>query len=125
MADMIDRVTLLIVDDHAAFRAYARRMLDAEGFDVIGDVADGESAVETAERLEPDAVLLDIQLGDGIDGFEVARRLAGLPHPPQVVLASSRQASAYGSRLTDAPVRGFVSKEELSGQALAVLLGDH
>ncbi|MGI9084072.1 MAG: response regulator [Aeromicrobium sp.] len=123
MADKIDRMTLLIVDDHATFRTYARSMLVAEGYDVIGDVADGESAVEAAERLEPTAVLLDIQLGDGIDGFEVARRLAPLPHPPQVVLASSREASAYGSKLTDAPVRGFVSKEDLSGKALTELLG--
>lgn len=123
MPDKIDRMTLLIVDDHAAFRAYARAMLDAQGYDVIGDVADGQSAVEAAERLEPDAVLLDIQLGDGIDGFEVARRLATLPHPPKVVLASSREASDYGSRLTDAPVRGFVSKEALSAEALTDLLG--
>jgi DNA-binding NarL/FixJ family response regulator len=124
MPDRIDRMTLLIVDDHAAFRTYARSMLDAEGYTVIGDVADGESAVEAAERLEPDVVLLDIQLGDGIDGFEVARRLAALPHPPKVVLASSREASAYGSKLTDAPVRGFVSKEDLSGEVLTELLGN-
>ncbi|MGA9100698.1 response regulator [Aeromicrobium sp.] len=124
MPDTIGRMTLLIVDDHAAFRTYARSMLDAEGFDVVGDVADGESAVAAVETLGPDAVLLDIQLGSGIDGFEVARRLAALPHPPRVVLASSREASTFGSRLTEAPVRGFVSKEELSGQALAALLGD-
>ncbi len=124
MPDKINRMTLLIVDDHAAFRTYARSMLAADGYDVVGDVADGESAVAAAEQLEPDAVLLDIQLGSGIDGFEVARRLAELPHPPQVVLASSREASAFGSRLIDAPVRGFVSKEELSGQALGALLGD-
>ena len=124
MPDRIGHMTLLIVDDHAAFRAYARSMLDAEGYDVVGDVADGESAIAAAVSLEPDAVLLDIQLGYGIDGFEVARRLAELPHPPRVVLASSREASAFGSRLTEAPVRGFVSKEELSGQTLAALLGD-
>jgi DNA-binding NarL/FixJ family response regulator len=117
-------MTLLIVDDHAAFRAYARTLLDSEGFEVIGDVADGEAAVAAARELQPDAVLLDIQLGDGPDGFEVARRLSELPHPPRVVLASSREATDYGSRLTDAPVRGFVSKEDLSGAALSALLGD-
>lgn len=122
MSGTMGRMTLLIVDDHAAFRAFARKMLDAEGHEVVGDVADGESAVEAAERLHPDAVLLDIQLGDGIDGFEVARRLALLPNPPQVVLASSRSASDYGSTLADAPVRGFVAKEELSGAALSALL---
>ena len=124
MTGNITPMTLLIVDDHDAFRSYARSMLEAEGYDVVGDVADGEAAVTVAEQLVPDAVLLDVQLGDGIDGFEVARRLAALPHPPRVVLASSREASVYGSKLADAPVRGFVSKEELSGGALAELLRD-
>lgn len=122
MPDKIEGMTLLLVDDHDAFRSFARTMLVAEGFDVVGEVADGESVVDAVERLAPDAVLLDIQLGNGIDGFEVARRLAALPHPPQVVLASSREASAYGSLLAEAPVRGFVRKDDLSGAALTALL---
>ena len=115
-------MTLLIVDDHADFRTFARSMFDAEGYEVVGDAADGKSAIEVAERLEPDVVLLDVQLGDGIDGFEVADRLAALRNPPQVVLSSSRDASAYGSKLTNAPVRGFIPKHDLSGAALSALL---
>ncbi len=67
-------LTVLIVDDHPSFRASARVLLEAEGFDVIGEAADGTSGIEEASRLRPDLVLLDVQLPD-IDGFDVASRL--------------------------------------------------
>src|SRR5689334_23330505 len=65
--------TVLIVDDHEAFRRFARALLQAEGFDVVGEAEDAASAVETAARLRPQLVLLDIQLPDE-DGFAVAGR---------------------------------------------------
>lgn len=97
-------------------------MLEEDGFDVVGEAADGESAVDVVRSLAPDVVLLDIQLRDGIDGFEVARQLAELPHPPQVVLISSRDEETYASRLAETPVEGFVSKDQLSGTAVRALL---
>ena len=115
------RPTVLIVDDHAGFRASARALLELQGFEVVGDVADGESALDAAERLRPDVVLLDIQL-PGIDGFDVADRLSAIPSPPRVVLISSRRRSAYELRLPRAPVAGFLGKHELSGTALAALI---
>lgn len=115
------RPTVLIVDDHAAFRAAARSLLEAEGYDVVGEAIDGPDAVVEAERLRPQVVLLDIQL-PGMDGFVVAERLAGTPHAPDVVLVSSRDAVSYGSRLGRAPARGFLAKSELTGAALARLL---
>lgn len=114
-------MSLLIVDDHAGFRSFAGMLLAGEGFDVIGDAPDGESALESVKRLRPDVVLLDVQL-PGIDGFEVARRLAATPGGPRVVLTSSREASDYGSRLTAAPASGFLPKTQLSGAALTRLL---
>jgi response regulator receiver domain-containing protein len=65
--------SVLIVDDHEAFRRFARALLQAEGFDVVGEAEDAASAVETAARLRPQLVLLDIQLPDE-DGFAVAGR---------------------------------------------------
>ena len=63
---------VLIVDDHAPFRALARRVLTADGFDIVGDATDGASALDAARALRPDVVLLDVQLPD-VDGFRVAR----------------------------------------------------
>jgi DNA-binding NarL/FixJ family response regulator len=116
------RPTVLIVDDHRGFRESARELLESEGFEVVGEAADGADAVAEAARLCPEVVLLDIQL-PGMDGFGVAERLAGLSRPPAVVLISSREAVAYGPRLASACARGFLAKRELSGAALACLLG--
>jgi CheY-like chemotaxis protein len=116
------RPTVLIVDDHEAFRQSASALLEAEGFAVLGEAADGGTAIVESERLRPDVVLLDIQLPD-VDGFTVAERLAAVPEPPTVVLISSREAEAYGPRLEAASAQGFISKRELSGAALAALIG--
>jgi DNA-binding NarL/FixJ family response regulator len=116
------RRTVVIVDDHVAFRASARELLDAEGFDVIGEAADGAEAVEAVAALRPDVVLLDVQL-PGVDGLAVAEQLASAPDPPAVVLISSRDAGAYGPRLRETPARGFIPKSGLSGEALTALVG--
>ena len=114
-------MTVLIVDDHPSFRASARRLLEAEGFDVIGEAGDGQAAIAAAQQLQPDLVLLDVQLPD-LNGFDVAARLAELDLPCAVVLTSSRNAAEYGPLVTEAAVRGFVPKSELSGAVLTALL---
>ncbi len=93
----------------------------AGGYDVVGLAADGAEALTQAVLLRPDVVLLDVLLPD-VDGFGVAERLAGLAEPPVVVLVSSRTRTELGSRLDDAPVRGFLCKEELTLQRLAELI---
>lgn len=113
--------SVLVVDDHAGFRASATALLKAEGYRVVGTAATGMDAVRQGRRLRPDLVLLDIRLPD-IDGITVAERLAGLSPAPTVVLVSSRSASVYGHRLQTAPVHGFLSKATLSGAALRALL---
>jgi DNA-binding NarL/FixJ family response regulator len=113
--------TVLIVDDHPAFRDAARSLLEAEGFDVVGEAGDGHQALAVAQVLQPDVVLLDVQL-PGIDGFEVADRLAARNASAAVVLISSRDADTYGARLASAPATGFLAKRDLTGAALARLL---
>lgn len=114
-------LSLLIVDDHAGFRGFAHALFSAQGFDVAGEAADGESALVQVQRLRPDVVLLDVQL-PGIDGFEVAWLLSRQVSPPRVVLTSSRQAADFGDRLRRAPVLGFIPKHELSGTTLTSLV---
>src|SRR4051794_32175151 len=112
---------VLIVDDHATFRAAARALLETDGFEVVGEAPTGADAVDACARLAPDVVLLDVQLPD-LDGFGVARELAEADEPPRVVLVSSRSRSAYRRRLADAPVSGFLNKAELSAESLGALL---
>jgi DNA-binding NarL/FixJ family response regulator len=115
------RPTVLIVDDHEGFRTSARALLEADGFDVVGESADGGGALRAVSELRPQVVLLDIQLPD-MDGFAVATRLAETSDPPAVILISSRDAAAYGPRLRATPSRGFIPKSELSGKTLADLI---
>jgi DNA-binding NarL/FixJ family response regulator len=113
---------ILVVDDHAGFRSFARTLLRAEGFDVVGEAADAAGAVDAAVRLRPELVLLDVRLPDGC-GFDVAERLASQPQPPVVVLCSSRDAASYRHRLAETSARGFIAKRELTGDALRELAG--
>ena len=116
---MQSSAAILIVDDHDGFRAFARVMLEADGF-TVAEAATGAEATEAARIVRPGLVLLDIQLPD-FDGFEVARRLAAAPAgglAPVVVLTSTREASDYGARITLSPAAGFLPKDQLSGAAL-------
>jgi DNA-binding NarL/FixJ family response regulator len=110
--------TVLIVDDHPSFRASARMLLESEGFEVIGEAEDGMSALRAVRELNPDVVLLDVQLPD-IDGPEVAARLRANGSGPAIVLTSSRDRDDLAAV---AGVRGFIPKSELSGAALEALL---
>ena len=114
--------TVLIVDDHARFRRFARGLLEADGFTVVGEAADGESALVAADALRPELVLLDVLL-PGIDGFTVAERLAGAARPPIVVLTSSRAADEFGGRLSRTTAHVFIRKDDITGAALATLTG--
>ena len=82
--------TVLIVDDHPGFRSSARMLLEAEGFEVVGEAADGRTAISAARDLEPDVVLLDVQLPD-LDGFEVSARLTANGARPAVVHVEPRR----------------------------------
>ena len=115
--------SVLIVDDHPSFRASARMLLEAEGFEVVGEAENGLSAISAVEALRPDIVLLDVQLPD-IDGIEVAARLTanGSEGGPAIVLTSSRDLADLGPVRERCAVRGFIPKAELSGAALEALL---
>jgi DNA-binding NarL/FixJ family response regulator len=112
---------VLIVDDHAGFRTAARRLLEASGYEVVGEADNGISVLAVVDELRPDVVLLDIHLPD-IDGFAVAEQLAEQDARPAIVLISSRDARAFRRRLATNPARGFIAKSELSGDALAALV---
>lgn len=113
--------TVLVVDDHPGFRACARRLLEGQGYRVIGEAQDGASALSSARALRPQLALVDVHLPD-TDGFEVATRLAALESPPAIVLISSHDRAELDDLVTDNPARGFLPKDELSREAIEALL---
>jgi CheY-like chemotaxis protein len=109
---------VVLVDDDERFRALASRALAADGVDIVAEIANGEEAVGTVARWQPDVVLVDIRL-PGIDGLEVARRLQVAEGGSAVILISTCDA-ASGRRMATGLAAGYLPKEELS---LAGILG--
>lgn len=113
--------TVLIVDDHAAFRSLARQLLQADGYDVIGEATDGQAGLDAVRQLCPDVVLLDVRLPD-MDGFAVAGRLTACGCTSAVVVTSSSDDPLYPERATRNGARGFLAKHDVSGATLDRLL---
>src|SRR5262245_31664582 len=113
------RNSALIVDDHAAFRASARALLEEEGYEVVAETESGEEAIELVSTLSPDLVLLDVALPD-LSGLEVAERLASTRS--NIVLVSSRDPRDFGPRLRGSGAAGFIPKDELSSETLSDVL---
>jgi DNA-binding NarL/FixJ family response regulator len=114
--------TVLIVDDHPSFRASARAVLESDGFDVVGEAADGATALAAVDALAPEVVVLDIQLPD-MTGFDVCAALERRDGArPDIILVSSRDGSDFGDLIAASCACGFVPKGELSGDVVASLL---
>jgi DNA-binding NarL/FixJ family response regulator len=112
------RTRVLIVDDDARFRALARALLEASGYVVVGEAADGEQALEAARRLRPDAAVLDVQLPDA-DGFVLARRLADANDGLRILLTSVDPTVATPAALAQSGALKFVPKDDLAVTDLA------
>jgi DNA-binding NarL/FixJ family response regulator len=105
----------IVVDDHPAFRASARRLLELTGYEVVGEASDGASGLALAREQEPELVLLDIALPD-MSGFDVAEELAETS--ASVVFVSSRDQRDLGRRATKSGALGFIPKDRLSEESL-------
>lgn len=111
---------VLLVDDHAGFRASAAALLAAEGLPITAQASSGEEALELVDELSPDLILLDLLL-PGLDGVDVAWQLAGRS-PAAIILISSHEGALADPRVRAAPVRGFISKRDLTSAAIWRLL---
>lgn len=112
---------IVIVDDDPSFLKTVRLLLEAEGFVVVGEALNGIDGVAAVAELEPDIVLVDVNLPD-IDGFEVVARLANGGRSPPVVLTSIRSAADFGDLIETSGADAFISKAEISGEALTEVL---
>ena len=115
------RPRIVIVDDDASFLATVRLLLESEGFVVVGEAQNGLDALAAVPALEPDIVLVDVTLPD-IDGFQVVERLAEGGYASPVVLTSIRSAEDFGDLVQRSSAQGFITKAELSGEALAQIV---
>src|SRR3954454_8339619 len=111
--------TVLIVDDHAGFRRQARRVLEAEGYEVIGEAGTGAGGIDAASRLAPDVVLLDVHLPDA-SGFDIVSRM----RTSSVVLISTHDRQDYAELTSNSGARGFLAKDQLTGTSLEALVAD-
>ena len=120
-ADMA--LSVVIADDSARFRDSARALLEREGMDVLAVASTPDDAVEQVRQRRPDVVVLDLHFGT-VSGLEVARLLtADRESTPAVVLVSTVSAEDVEPLLDGSPVRGFVSKIDLSAAAVASIVG--
>jgi CheY-like chemotaxis protein len=113
---------VLIVDDNTPFLDAARSLLELEGLDVAGVASTSADALRRVEQLRPDAVLVDISLA-GESGLDLARSLAardggGWP----VILMSTHAEADFADLIAESPASGFVSKVELSAEAIRRIL---
>jgi len=115
-------VRLLIVDDNARFVQAARRLLQRQGVDVVGVALDGEAAVRLAQELQPDSVLVDIELG-AESGFDLATRLT-TEHHQRVVLISAHSEAEFTDLIATSPALGFIAKADLSLRRITEVLED-
>lgn len=109
---------VLIVDDQEPFRSAARMVVGlADGFEVAGEAATGEEAVEMATDLRPDLVLMDINL-PGIDGLEATRLIMAQLPETKIIIMSTYEAGEFEQRALDAGAVSFISKSDFDPDAL-------
>jgi DNA-binding NarL/FixJ family response regulator len=108
----------LIVDDNRGFLAAARTLLERDGLTIAGVATTSAEALREAETLRPDVVLVDVSLGEE-SGFELARRLvADQVRTAAVILISTRSETDLADMILQSPAAGFLSKSELSADAI-------
>jgi CheY-like chemotaxis protein len=118
-------VRCLIVDDSLQFLKAARGWLERQGIAVVGMASTVAQALQLAEELHPDVVLVDIDLG-GESGFQLANKLQrkGAVDSSPVILISARAEEDYGELIAASPAVGFLPKTALSGQRIRDLVED-
>jgi CheY-like chemotaxis protein len=115
----------LIVDDNASFLQAAKALLEREGVTVVGVASNIADALQCAQELLPDVILVDIALGPE-SGFDLARRL-GRSDGWTVILISTHAEADFADLIDKTPVAGFVAKSELSANEIRRVAGadDH
>lgn len=104
-------IRILVADDHAIVRRGLVHLLRSlEGFEVVGEAADGAEAVEKVLDLDPDVIVLDIVM-PGVDGIEAARRIRRVHPRTEIVILTAHRREAYQRQAFEAGARGYLLKD--------------
>ncbi|GAA2382025.1 DNA-binding response regulator [Catellatospora methionotrophica] len=115
-------ISVLLVDDHPIVRTGLRATLEADpGLRVVGEAAGGDDAVRLARELRPDVVLMDLQLGPGIDGAAATAQVRALPDPPRVLILTTYDSDADILRAIEAGAIGYLLKDAEPADLLRAL----
>ncbi len=117
-------VSVLVVDDQQPFRDAARAVVDRlKGFEIVAEAESGEEAIEVADALEPDLVLMDINMG-GIDGIEATMRITRRHPATMVVLLSTYELTDVPPTARTSGAAAYVNKDDFGGRILRRLWED-
>jgi DNA-binding NarL/FixJ family response regulator len=111
----------LIIDDNQEFLASARRLLEAQGIQIVGCASSGEEAIRLVDVLAPDVALVDVELGEE-DGIALADELVERAPGTEVVLISSHDRGELSELLAGSRAVGFLPKTDLGAAAIAGLV---
>lgn len=118
-------VRVLTVDDQPVFLEAARALVGmTPGFEMVGESADGEAAVELAREAHPDMVIIDQRM-QGIDGIETARRMSALDPTAVIVLVSSADVQPLAEEAKASGVAAVLRKQKLTPRLLRGLWLKH
>ncbi|TXS36602.1 response regulator [Streptomyces sp. OR43] len=115
-------VRILLCDDHAVVRAGLLALLGSEpDIEVVGEAGSGEEAVALTAKLTPDVVLMDLQLGEGIDGVETTRRIVAGTAGAHVLVLTTYDTDADITRAIEAGATGYLLKAERPEELFAAI----
>jgi len=116
------RLRVLLADDHTIVRQGLRAILEADpAFEVVGEVSDGRDAVQLAQELRPDAVVMDIAM-PGLNGIEATRKITAQPEPPRVIILSMYADVEHIVHALQAGASGYVRKQDADAELVGALL---
>lgn len=117
----MDRITILVADDHTIVRQGLRALLEAEsGLEVVGEVGDGRAAVQAVKEIRPQVVIMDIAL-PGLNGIDATRQIASLPDAPRVVMLTMYTDLEHVVHALRAGACGYVRKEDADVELVAAV----
>ncbi|MCX6135168.1 MAG: response regulator transcription factor [Ignavibacteriales bacterium] len=117
-------VKVLLVDDFEGFRHSLRAFLRSQpGFEVVGEAVDGNDAIEKAEQLHPDLVLMDLEMPNK-DGFDATREIKRRSPETRVVILSMHNSDVYRRAAREFRADDFIDKNSMKYALTAVLMNE-